>query len=111
MYIAERIAQGVLNIQYETLPKEAIHWAKVGVLDYMGCTVAGSTEPAARIAMDVLIDQAGIGNSVLIGRTERLPALEAAVVNGTASHALDFDDISNTMGGHPSAPLLSALFA
>ena len=111
MYIAERIAQGVLNIQYETLPKEAIHWAKVGVLDYMGCTVAGSTEPAARIAMDVLIDQAGIGNSVLIGRTECLPALEAAVVNGTASHALDFDDISNTMGGHPSAPLLSALFA
>src|SRR5262249_44813659 len=37
--------------------------------------------------------------------------LRAALVNGTASHALDFDDCSNTLGGHPSVPILPGLFA
>ena len=37
--------------------------------------------------------------------------LNAALINGTASHALDFDDCSNTLGGHPSAPILPALWA
>src|SRR6185437_6190249 len=37
--------------------------------------------------------------------------LDAALVNGTAAHALDFDDVSNSLGGHPSAPILPALFA
>jgi 2-methylcitrate dehydratase PrpD len=32
-------------------------------------------------------------------------------INGTAAHALDFDDVSNSLGGHPSAPILPALFA
>ena len=111
MSIAERIAARALAINFESLPPEALHWAKVGVLDYIGCTIAGSTEPAARIACEVLLEQAGTGAATLLGRKERAPSLDAAVINGTASHALDFDDISNTMGGHPSAPVLSALLA
>jgi 2-methylcitrate dehydratase PrpD len=47
----------------------------------------------------------------VIGGTRRIAALDAALVNGTASHALDFDDCSDTMGGHPSAQVLTALFA
>jgi 2-methylcitrate dehydratase PrpD len=46
-----------------------------------------------------------------LSRTLLVPALEAALVNGAASHALDFDDCNNTIGGHPSAPVLAALFA
>jgi len=111
MHIAERIAERALAITYDSLPPEAVHWAKVGLLDYVGCTIAGSTEPCARIASDVLIEQSGTGTSAILGRRERVSAMDAAVINGTASHALDFDDISNTMGGHPSAPLLSALLA
>lgn len=111
MDIAQRLAERALAIDFETLPPEAIHWAKVGLLDYVGCTIAGSTEPAAKIAADLMIEEAGNGTSALLGRRERVPAMEAAVVNGTSSHALDYDDISNTMGGHPSAPLLSALLA
>jgi 2-methylcitrate dehydratase PrpD len=111
MQIAERIAARALAIAYESLPPQAIHWAKVGLLDYIGCTIAGSSEPASRIAVDVMVEQAGHGTSAILGRRERIPSLEAALVNGTAAHALDYDDISNTMGGHPSAPLLSALLA
>ncbi len=46
-----------------------------------------------------------------LGTDRRTAPLDAALVNGTASHALDFDDVSNSLGGHPSAPILPALFA
>jgi 2-methylcitrate dehydratase PrpD len=45
----------------------------------------------------------------MLGTRSRTGALDAALINGTASHALDFDDCNNTLGGHPSAPVLSAL--
>ena len=35
----------------------------------------------------------------------------AALVNGAAAHALDFDDVNIAMGGHPSALALSASLA
>lgn len=111
MQIAERIAEAAVALTYERLPSEAIHWAKAGILDYLGVTMAGSSEPAARIACDAVMDQGQTGPSAIFGRPTRPMPLDAALVNGTASHALDFDDISNTMGGHPSAPVLSALFA
>ena len=44
-------------------------------------------------------------------RVRRGPPLDAALINGTAAHALDYDDCSDTLGGHPSAPVLPALFA
>jgi len=46
-----------------------------------------------------------------LGRALRLPAADAALANGTAAHALDFDDVSLPMRGHPSAPLLPAVLA
>ena len=47
----------------------------------------------------------------MFGTADRASALDAALINGTAAHALDFDDCNNTLGGHPSAPILPALFA
>ena len=47
----------------------------------------------------------------MFGTDRRVGPLDAALVNGTAAHALDYDDCSNTLGGHPSAPVVPALFA
>ncbi len=57
------------------------------------------------------VDPPGSGASAVFVMGRRLNGLDAALVNGTASHALDFDDCNNTFGGHPSVPLLPALFA
>jgi 2-methylcitrate dehydratase PrpD len=46
-----------------------------------------------------------------LGTGRRGAALDAALVNGAAAHALDFDDCSTTMGGHPSAPVVPAVLA
>jgi len=111
MLLSEEIAARAAAITYQSLPPEAVRWAKMGILDYVGVTIAGSAEPAARIASAVLAEHSSSDRCSLFGRSERTAPLDAALINGTASHALDFDDISNTMGGHPSAPVLSALFA
>jgi 2-methylcitrate dehydratase PrpD len=110
MALALDIAQRVCALRYEELPAAAIRWAKVGLLDYVGVTLAGSREPAAQMALQAL-GAPGAGASAVFGFGKRLNALDAALVNGTASHALDFDDCNNTFGGHPSVPLLPALFA
>ena len=94
-------------LTWADLPPSALHWAKVGIIDTLGVTLAGSREPAARLCANSL--DLGEGPSLLLGSSRRTGALDAALVNGTASHALDFDDCNNTMGGHPSAPVLSAL--
>ena len=110
MSIALELAKRINALRYEDLPPEAVHWAKVGILDYLGVTLAGSREPAPRLALEAL-GAPGAGTSAVFGMGKRLGALDTALVNGTASHALDFDDCNNTFGGHPSAPILPALFA
>jgi 2-methylcitrate dehydratase PrpD len=107
--IIEGIAERIGAIRYADLPAEAVHWAKMAILDTVGVTLAGAAEPCAGIVAGVL---GGSGGECLIfGTGRRAEPLDAALINGTAAHALDFDDVSNSLGGHPSAPLLPALFA
>src|SRR3990172_11559567 len=109
MAIAIELAKRINALRYEDLPPQAVRWAKVGILDTVGVTLAGSSDPSARIVATVLTEAAG--PSLVFGTGKRVNALDAALINGTASHALDFDDCNNTLGGHPSAPILPALFA
>ena len=111
MTIAAALAERIAGVRYDDLPAPALHWAKVAILDTVGCTLAGSTEPCARIADRVISGGASCGPSLIFGTERRATPLDAALINGTASHALDYDDVSNTLGGHPSAPILPALFA
>ncbi len=111
MTIAESLAERIAGVQYDALPDAARHWARVAILDTVGCTLAGASEPCARIVDRVTTGGASTGRSLIFGTDRRAAPLDAALINGTASHALDFDDCSNTLGGHPSAPILPALFA
>ena len=98
-------------LSYDTLPAAAVQAAKVGILDFVGVTLAGCREDTTRIPAGVLMRGASGGSSLVFGDSARVNALDAALVNGIASHALDFDDCNNTIGGHPSAPILPALIA
>ena len=104
--LADRIAE----VTFEALPREAVVAAKEGILDTVGVTLAGSKEDTTAVVARTLRWTAGQGAALIFGGCERVDALSAALINGTASHALDFDDCSNTLGGHPSAPLLPALW-
>ena len=110
MTLAQELARRIDALRFEALPAEAVHGAKVGILDTIGVTLAGAREDCARI-VDGIAARGATGPSLVFGGSRRVAPLDAALVNGTASHALDFDDCNNTLGGHPSAPILPALFA
>src|SRR5579864_1331908 len=107
--LIEGIAERIAAIAYDDLPPEAVEWAKMAILDTVGVTLAGAGEPCAQIVERVLAG--GGGECLIFGSDRRAAPLDAALINGTAAHALDFDDVSNSLGGHPSAPILPALFA
>ncbi len=111
MTIIEGIAERIAAINYADLPTEAVEWAKMAILDTVGVTLAGAGEPCAQIVGRVLAGGTRTGECLIFGSDRRAAPLDAALINGTAAHALDFDDVRNSLGGHPSAPFLPALFA
>jgi 2-methylcitrate dehydratase PrpD len=82
--------------------------AAAAVLDTIGVTLAGASEPAARIVQQVIPTG---GPCVVLGTGIRTNPVAAALANGTAAHALDFDDMCFVSLAHPSAPLVPAALA
>jgi 2-methylcitrate dehydratase PrpD len=91
-------------------PAEARARAAIAVLDTVGVTLAGASEPAARIVQAVVASEGGDACGVF-GTTTRASASGAALANGTAAHALDYDDMCFVSLAHPSAPLVPAALA
>lgn len=91
-------------------PAAARAHAATAFLDTIGVTLAGASEPAGRIVQSVVVAQ-GLGPCVVLGTPIRAGAATAALANGTAAHALDFDDMCFVSLAHPSAPLVPAALA
>lgn len=98
-------------LRFEQLPPAAIARAKANILDAVGCALAGLNTPDAAPVRATVLADGGAAQSLLFGTRLRLPPAAAALANGAAGHALDYDDSSPPMIGHPSVPLVSALFA
>ena len=108
----KRIAQFIVNTTYEALPEEAVRIAKQGITDCLGCSLVGSAEPSARIMREYVKEIGGKPEAGVIASHFRVPAPEAALANGVAGHALDYDDVAmSTWIGHPSVALLPAILA
>jgi 2-methylcitrate dehydratase PrpD len=98
-------------LTYADLPDEVRALARQCVLDYIACTLAGASEPLTAMLLAEMTEQGGRDEAGVIGHAARLPAASAALVNGAAGHALDFDDVNMAMPGHPSVAILPALLA
>jgi 2-methylcitrate dehydratase PrpD len=98
-------------LRYADLPPEVLAAARHCVLDWLGVTLAGYLEPSAALVREQVLADGGHPEATLIGSGERVARTQAALVNGTASHALDFDDVNSAMSGHPTVPVLPALLA
>jgi len=101
------LAQFVSGLEFADIPTRAVETARIGFADCVGVTLAGAAEPVVRKLMDAIGSSPG-KSSVLFGETA-MHAAHAAWINGTAAHALDFDDAA--LRGHPSAVLVPAILA
>jgi 2-methylcitrate dehydratase PrpD len=100
------------NAKFSDLSVAAKHQARRGVLDWIGCALAGSGHKTISTLLEVLQEVSGRPQATVLGRRLRLGLRDAPLANGQMGHVLDFDDTH--MGGvvlHASSPILAALFA
>jgi 2-methylcitrate dehydratase PrpD len=103
------ISEFVATIDERTIPDCALQTAKHGMLDCIGVLVAGANEPAVRLVAESLRTASDQSLAPQIPQGRMLDVADAALVNGVASHVLDYDDVG--IDGHPSAVLTPAIFA
>lgn len=109
MQITDTLAKYVTDMSYDSIPEEVRRVSRRALIDTIGCALAGTAEPAAKIAAQIAREDGGNPRATVIGARAgakpplRVPAPQAALVNAIAGHALDYDDV-NPMG-HPSVPV------
>jgi len=101
------LGEFIAGLRYPDIPEDAIPFIRTGFTDCVGVMIAGAGEPAPQLVRAMLAP-AGDEATLLFG-AGRASAPEAAWINGTAAHALDFDDVAQR--GHPSAVLVPAILA
>ncbi len=107
-----QLACNAAALDYADLPDEVVTIAEQAVFDTVAVTLAARSDPVVRILLEAVTPELAPGESSLLdGSARRVSAQSAALVNGTAAHALDFDDMHPAMIGHPSAPLVPAVLA
>lgn len=97
------------HLAYSDIPADVRTVAGQCVLDWLGCAIAGSREPLCELLRAEFAHRAGA--ATVIGSALRVDAATAALLNGAAGHALDYDDTSAAVGCHSTAPVLPAVLA
>lgn len=105
--LTKALGQFVADLSPNRLPEDAARIARMGFVDCIGTMIAGRHEDSVRIMTETLAP--GDGPATLTFGDRKAPAPEAAWINGTAAHALDYDDVA--LRGHPSTVLVPAILA
>ncbi|KHN57763.1 2-methylcitrate dehydratase [Dickeya fangzhongdai] len=111
MTVARQFAHNLLAFSRQTFSSEILTLARTAIIDTLGVTLAGSSQDGAHKLRAVIVPTAAAGRSRVLGTSLRLNALDAALLNGTAAHLLDFDDSNSWLHGHISVAVLPALLA
>ena len=111
MTLAHQIAERIHALRYEDLSAAALEWTKHAFIDTIACALAGMAEDAPHILMGFRVSRRRPDPATIWATDRTTSVLDATLVNGTASHALDYDDVAGVMGGHPSAMLIPSMIA
>src|SRR5260370_616754 len=96
-------------LTYGALPAKAVAAVRLGFTDCVAVMLAGLREPVLRVVTSTMVRTDPKGEArICLGR-ERASAIDAALANGVAAHALDYDDVA--LAGHPSTVLVPAILA
>ena len=104
-------AKNLTNIRYEDLPPEVVEATKKQVLDLLGVAVGGFSKPGPKELREIVRDWGGKEESSIIGCTQKVPAPNAAQVNATMAHALDYDDVHETAIMHSGVAIIPTCMA
>jgi 2-methylcitrate dehydratase PrpD len=92
-------------------PKSVTHILNLSILDWVGVSSAGINEKVSRIVRDCFLTEDGRPEAYVLGTDKKTSSRTAALINGTISHALDYDDTHFASLGHPSVVVMPAAMA
>ncbi|MFQ6610855.1 MAG: MmgE/PrpD family protein [Fidelibacterota bacterium] len=108
--ISRQIAEFALHLKYEDLPDEVIYEVKRYLYDSIGCAFGGYHTQDVNILRDIYSPMGGKPEATLIGFGDKIPAVNATLVNSLMVRALDFNDIYwKEDPSHPSDIIPAAL--
>lgn len=110
--VTRGLAAYVVGSRFEDIPPEVRREAVRSLINCIGCSVAGSRHETVEAAVAALNDLGAGGEAAVLGRSERLDPMNAALINGISSAVLDFDATQfKRTNIHPSGPVLPPLLA
>jgi len=104
-------ARWAADLTLEKMGDEAVHHTKRAIVDWFAAVVPGGVMPPARILGDALINDQERGHAVVLPGGSGVPVRVAALINGTAAHSAEVDDIFRDGIYHPGAPTIAAALA
>jgi 2-methylcitrate dehydratase len=108
--ISRQIAEFAVNLKYDDLPENVIHEVKRYLYDSIGCAYGGYQTKDVNILRGIYVDMGGAPEATLIGFGDKMPAVNATLVNSLMIRALDFNDIYWKQDpSHPSDIIPAAL--
>lgn len=107
----DKLSEFVGELEYDAIPEDVIELEKRHVLDTLGCILYGSTTPWVRKVVRTCNRLGENGEASVLGLDQSVPPARAALVNGTASHSMDFDDHCQEAGIHAGSATVPPVFA
>jgi len=111
MGMTGRLADFIVTTKSSDISSEVFEHAKVAFLDWIGVTLAGKNDPLVIKLMELEDAMGGQEQATIIGHGKKKSVSQAALINGSASHALDYDDSMIPFLGHPSVTLFPGILA
>ena len=109
--VTRRLAEFSAALTFDDLPREVVSKAKLCILDTLGCCIFGASLEPLRKLTEMAVTEGCAGRATIFGNVLRTSPGLAALVNGTAAHAFQLDEIHLESTLHPGSLALPAGFA
>ncbi|MFF0371636.1 MmgE/PrpD family protein [Micromonospora sp. NPDC005087] len=109
--VLAQLAQFVADARDEGVPEEVDVSVRRRILDTLGVSIAAQRLDTSKAVLDYTVKVGGAAGATVIGRSQKVPASQAAFANGVLAHSLDYDDTHLPSVLHPSASVVPAALA
>ena len=109
--VTSQIAEFAVTADTSSLPDEALRLAERAMTDTVGVALAAAHDPTVHAIESAHRGRVCPGPAAVLTTGGQAQPAQAALLNGTAAHALDFDDVADGIKGHPSTVLVPAVLA
>ncbi|MBO0905898.1 MmgE/PrpD family protein [Jiella sp. MQZ13P-4] len=109
--VTRALAEWIVSVKDGDIAEDVRQEGVRTFVNWLGCAVGGASHETVDAAIRGVAPFSGPQTSTVLGRSEKLDAMHAALVNGISSHVLDYDDTHLKTIIHPAGPVASALLA